>query len=207
MVKRLKAAHTVEVLRPTPGGGQRPVKSGIPDQWSRNNGIVRRKRAASTPAMPLSLLLCPHCSALGPEAWSYAHYRGAHQENVPGRPWECSIASRSSSHFPPNDFKSMSGGHRSVGKTRGNCIPIDLVRSKGSIPTANLPNFSLSRHKSRLSISALWSFPSPKSCILYIYVCRWQCFPSHVSPFLRPSPSFSTLPLSFEKKPVCHDVL
>ncbi|GAA6086462.1 uncharacterized [Tachysurus ichikawai] len=38
-----------EALWLTPGGGQQPVKSGIPDQWSRNNSIVRRKRARLSP--------------------------------------------------------------------------------------------------------------------------------------------------------------
>lgn len=37
----------MEALWLTPRGRQRPVKSGIPDQWSLNNGIVRRKRTAS----------------------------------------------------------------------------------------------------------------------------------------------------------------
>lgn len=44
--KRLKAAGLTGGAVSTVGGGQQPVKCGIPDQWSPNNGIVRRKRPA-----------------------------------------------------------------------------------------------------------------------------------------------------------------
>lgn len=62
------AARSLEVLRLTLRGGQRPVKSGIPDQWSRNNCIVRRKRAASTAGHPSLVPFPPECGALGPKA-------------------------------------------------------------------------------------------------------------------------------------------
>lgn len=45
--KRLKAAGLTGGAVSTLGGGQQPVKCGIPDQWSPNNVIVRRKRPAS----------------------------------------------------------------------------------------------------------------------------------------------------------------
>lgn len=58
-----RGALSAEALWLTPRGGQRPVKSGIPDQWSLNNGIVRWKRTASLCLTLPRLLRGPDCVA------------------------------------------------------------------------------------------------------------------------------------------------
>lgn len=187
--KRLKAAGLTGGAVSTLGGGQQPVKCAIPDQWSPNNAIVRRKRPASVQGPVLGRC----CLALNITARTRARRYFLMMNCKPVFPTSC--------HFKPMWSRTVTHKSRIINMTlpffsARICVPWRAVDGMWETRThfrlcltvwevcgfagSSMPIFSGDDRRSGPHTSGLCSNQSSNLCFL-VFLCSLEKYPQTTS--------------------------